>query len=219
MTALALCVAISRTNDYALAHSLSVALEEARLSTDNKHLCGDGGDLLSSVVIKACSTAGLGDASELSGYECVAVVSSPAASNGRSVSSPCGPVYHWLLAQQRPNVDEAVMAMRLGAVDVLDSRPNVGLPQRLQNSIRRVRAAVAQSGDVVEFSKRLTKLSPRLTLVLDRLLEGRTSKEIAREMSLSTRTVEDYRAEIVRKLGVATFAELLIKTSKVRSRL
>jgi DNA-binding CsgD family transcriptional regulator len=52
-------------------------------------------------------------------------------------------------------------------------------------------------------------LSPRETEVLRLTALGVTSAEIARELRLSTRTVESHRMHIHRQLGLATRAELV----------
>ena len=52
-------------------------------------------------------------------------------------------------------------------------------------------------------------LSPREVEVLRLIALGHTSVEIARKLHLSPRTVETHRANIYRKLGLATRAELV----------
>lgn len=52
-------------------------------------------------------------------------------------------------------------------------------------------------------------LSPREREVITQLAAGRTSKEIARLLNLSPRTVEMHRARLLRKAGVRTTAQLL----------
>ena len=44
-----------------------------------------------------------------------------------------------------------------------------------------------------------------------RLLEGLTSKEIGRALDISHRTVEIYRARLMRKYGASTAADLVHK--------
>ena len=44
-----------------------------------------------------------------------------------------------------------------------------------------------------------------------RLLEGLTSKEIGRALAISHRTVEIYRARLMRKYGASTAADLVHK--------
>jgi len=46
------------------------------------------------------------------------------------------------------------------------------------------------------------RLTPRERLVLRRVAEGRTNREIARELSLSPKTVDTHRTNVMRKLGV-----------------
>ncbi len=53
------------------------------------------------------------------------------------------------------------------------------------------------------------ELTPREKQVVMRLAQGRTSKEIARELGLSPRTIDDYRARLLRKFEVRNIAELL----------
>ena len=53
------------------------------------------------------------------------------------------------------------------------------------------------------------ELTPREKQVVMRLAQGRTSKEIARELALSPRTIDDYRARLLRKFDVRNIAELL----------
>jgi DNA-binding NarL/FixJ family response regulator len=52
------------------------------------------------------------------------------------------------------------------------------------------------------------QLSPREREVLQLLAEGKSSKEIADQLFLSSRTVETYRAQIMDKLGIRTIAGL-----------
>jgi DNA-binding CsgD family transcriptional regulator len=46
--------------------------------------------------------------------------------------------------------------------------------------------------------------------VLDKLLAGNISKQIARELGISTRTVEVHRQNLLRKLGVRSVKELML---------
>ena len=58
-----------------------------------------------------------------------------------------------------------------------------------------------------KFSKDLlTKTEKK---ILSHLLEGSGNKEIARCLSRSVRTIEDHRANIMRKLGVENIVELI----------
>lgn len=55
----------------------------------------------------------------------------------------------------------------------------------------------------------LETLSDRELQVLKRLAEGRTSKEIAQDLHISTKTVDTYRARLLAKLELETTADLI----------
>ena len=55
----------------------------------------------------------------------------------------------------------------------------------------------------------LETLSDRELQVLKRLAEGRTGREIAQELHLSTKTVDTYRARLLTKLELNTTADLI----------
>ncbi len=58
-------------------------------------------------------------------------------------------------------------------------------------------------------SARLDRLSGREREVLERIVQGLSNKEIAREFDLSPRTVETYRANVFAKLEAETLAGLI----------
>lgn len=56
---------------------------------------------------------------------------------------------------------------------------------------------------------RLLRLSPRETQVLQLIVEGMTSKEAGRRLSISHRTVEVYRERIKEMIGARNVMELV----------
>jgi DNA-binding NarL/FixJ family response regulator len=50
-------------------------------------------------------------------------------------------------------------------------------------------------------------LSPRERQVLDGVAEGRSNKEIARQLGIGVRTVETHRTRLLERLEVSTSAE------------
>ena len=108
------------------------------------------------------------------------------------------------------NVPMAVEAMQMGAVNFLEKPVQ---EQELWNSIRRAieldvqnrrRRARRQRAE-----ERLTRLTVGEREVLNLILEGKMNKEIATELGLSTRTIEDRRAKLMKKMGAESLAELI----------
>ncbi len=56
-------------------------------------------------------------------------------------------------------------------------------------------------------------LTPREQEVLEKLLRGATSKQIARELGLSWRTIEVHRGHVLHELNVRNTIELLVRQS------
>lgn len=108
------------------------------------------------------------------------------------------------------DVPAAVNAMQAGAVDFLQKPLN---PQAFLTSVNRIirlareRYAVRQHELVLQ--RELRKLSSREIDVLEGLRRGHTSKEIARALEISPKTVDVHRANILRKMKVSSTAELI----------
>jgi FixJ family two-component response regulator len=108
------------------------------------------------------------------------------------------------------NVAMAVEAMQLGAVNFLE-KP---VPeQELWDSIRKALEVDAQNrrrhARRQRAEERLRMLSAGEREVLNLILEGKLNKEIAAELGLSTRTIEDRRAKLMKKMDAGCVAELV----------
>jgi len=99
----------------------------------------------------------------------------------------------------------AVHAMKKGAVDFIEKPFQ---PDRLIGAVRAAVRRLAQNADETSGTN-LSELSAREVQVLDRVLAGKPSKLIARELAISERTVESHRASILRKSGARNLAELV----------
>ena len=108
------------------------------------------------------------------------------------------------------NVPMAVEAMQMGAVNFLEKPVQ---EQELWDSIRNAIELDAQTRrrrarrQIAE--ERLTRLTRGEHEVLSLILEGKLNKEIASELGLSTRTIEDRRAKLMKKMNASCLAELI----------
>jgi two-component system, LuxR family, response regulator FixJ len=106
----------------------------------------------------------------------------------------------------------AVQAIKEGAFDFIekpfdDERLVASISQAVE---RGQRARVEQSERAV-LEARLTELSPRQVEVMHLVAEGFSNKEIALKMDISPRTVENYRAWVMEKMGAGNLADLVRK--------
>jgi len=108
------------------------------------------------------------------------------------------------------DIDVAVRALRAGAVNFVTK------PYRDQQLLDSINEALAQDaatrsapGVDDAFAARLATLSARERQVTDLVVAGQSSKEIARSLDISPRTVELHRSHVFDKLGVKSVAELV----------
>lgn len=110
------------------------------------------------------------------------------------------------------DVPMAVRALQAGAVDFIQK------PYRDQLLLDSIAPALAADADVRRSSagaddldQHLAELTKRGRHVLDKLLEGGTSKQIAMQLDISPRTVEAHRQNVLRKLQVGSVKELMLQ--------
>jgi FixJ family two-component response regulator len=110
------------------------------------------------------------------------------------------------------DVPMAVQAMKAGAVDFLQK------PYREQALLDSINAALSMDADArrsstagAHLDQHLAALTEREMEVLEHLQAGRTSKEIARALAISPRTAEAHRRNLLRKLGIGSVKELMLR--------
>ncbi len=110
------------------------------------------------------------------------------------------------------DVGLAVAAMRAGASEFIEK------PVGQQDLLSAISRATAQSrglriGDQAHADavRRIADLTDRQRQVLDMVLAGHPSKNIAADLGISQRTVENHRAEIMHRMGVKSIPELARK--------
>jgi FixJ family two-component response regulator len=114
------------------------------------------------------------------------------------------------------DVPMAVQAMRNGAVDFIQ-KPyrEQALLDSINAALTRDAAARRSTSAADDFEGRLASLTEREREVLDLVLSGSTSKEIARELVVSPRTVEAHRKNLLRKLEIGTVKELMLRLTSL----
>lgn len=110
------------------------------------------------------------------------------------------------------DVPMAVDRMKAGAADFL-SKPF--RDQELLDAISRaLRPKISIADEAADWQEAVLKLTAREQEVLEQLCEGHSSKVIARNLNISVRTAEVHRANVYKKLGVKSNAQLLLKAPR-----
>ena len=111
------------------------------------------------------------------------------------------------------DIPMAVRALKRGGIDFIEKPPEeerlvlaVANALRVDAEQRRNAVPEAPAGDLAE---RVATLSDRERAVLERMLAGRLTRQIAEELNVSAKTIEFHRARIREKMGVDTQAQLL----------
>jgi two-component system response regulator FixJ len=108
------------------------------------------------------------------------------------------------------DVPLAVRAMRLGAFDFIEKPYSDSLLlERVQRALAVRRETRDREQAIEETRRAFERLSPRERQVLARVLEGRPNKLIAEDLSLSIKTIEVHRANLMHKMGAGSLAELI----------
>ncbi len=117
------------------------------------------------------------------------------------------------------DISMAVAAMRNGAFDFIEKPYDA---DRLIASIETALAAEQKQrsleGEKLEMRERIAELSPRQKQVMDLVAQGLSSKQIALQLGISPRTVENYRAWVMERVGAGNIAELVRKVLLIEDR-
>jgi two-component system response regulator FixJ len=115
------------------------------------------------------------------------------------------------------DIDMAVNAIREGAFDFLEKPfDEERLLASISSAIERGEKLRNESLQRSEIGRRLMELSPRQREVIDLVVQGLANKEIALRLNISPRTVENYRAWAMEKMGASGLADLIRKMLMVK---
>jgi two-component system response regulator FixJ len=124
----------------------------------------------------------------------------------KSDGIPC-PV---ILITGHGDVALAVDAMKAGAVDFIEKPfDDAVLLGAIRSALEARHLDQGDNAPRKEAEARLAELSPRERDVLQGLVAGKINKVIAHELSISPRTVEVYRANLMAKTGARSVSELM----------
>ena len=108
------------------------------------------------------------------------------------------------------DVPMAVASMKKGAVDFLEKPFNdVQLCTLVRDCLERAAQRAQSEAAERSAAERVERLTARERQVLELIVAGRLNKQIADDLSISIKTVEAHRANIMDKLGARTMADLM----------
>ena len=108
------------------------------------------------------------------------------------------------------DVPMAVDTMKKGAMDFIQKPfDETALVTLVERMLAQATTAFAESLQAASRDALMAKLTTREAQVLERIVAGRLNKQIADDLSISIKTVEAHRANIMEKLNANTVADLL----------
>jgi len=108
------------------------------------------------------------------------------------------------------DIATAVRAMKAGAVDFIEKPIDADeLLVSIEGALDQAEDSVALSARHAAVAKCIAELTPREHEVMDLVLAGHPSKNIAADLGISQRTVENHRASIMKKTGSKSIPGLI----------
>lgn len=110
------------------------------------------------------------------------------------------------------DVRMAVRALKEGAFDFIEKPfDDDQLLESISMALERQQRLRVEQDERAAVQARVSELSPRQVQVMHLVAEGFSNKEIALKMDISPRTVENYRAWVMEKMGATNLAGLVRK--------
>jgi len=108
------------------------------------------------------------------------------------------------------DISLAVEAMKLGASDFIEKPfDDETLLTMVRAALNNAEANSQREGKALEVVELITSLTAREREVLDGLVAGQPNKIIGRNLDISPRTVEIYRANVMKKMRATSLSELV----------
>ncbi|MCC9655259.1 response regulator transcription factor [Rhodopirellula halodulae] len=116
----------------------------------------------------------------------------------------------YIIVGGQPRTCDLARAMRSGARDFFEKPVEVDLfLQRIREAIAEDHLRRQQRDEDSLIRQRIESLSPRESEILNLVMEGKLSKQIASHLEISIKTVEAHRANILRKMHVDSFIQVV----------
>jgi two-component system response regulator FixJ len=110
------------------------------------------------------------------------------------------------------DVEMAVAAIKQGAADFIEKPfDDDRLVASIDDATKRKKKRQSEEDERAVLEARIAELSPRQREVMALVAQGLANKEIAHRLDISPRTVENYRAWVMEKMGAANLADLVRK--------
>ncbi len=110
------------------------------------------------------------------------------------------------------DITMAVSAMKEGAFDFVEKPYDADrLIAGIETALAAEQAQRPRESQRQELIQRVAELSPRQREVMQLVAEGLSNKQIALRLGISPRTVENYRAWVMERMGAGNVAELVRK--------
>lgn len=108
------------------------------------------------------------------------------------------------------DIPMAVEAMKIGAIDFFEKPfDDETLLASIQTALAQRDGESRRQAQRLEIESRLASLSSRERDVLGGLVRGRANKQIAFDLGISPRTIEIYRANLMKKMRAASLSDLV----------
>ena len=124
-----------------------------------------------------------------------------------------GSMVPFVLVTGYGTVPMVIQAMKLGAVTVIEKpfrhESLIEMLETIRKTISETKLQQQLDSEADRFAERLSCLTTREMQVMELVVRGDLTKQIAKLLGISTKTVEVHRSNITKKLGVQSVAQLV----------
>ena len=117
----------------------------------------------------------------------------------------------------RGDIPTSVRAMRAGAADFLAKPVDaVALIHAVRSALQTAQARRQTIMEAAELANRLATLTPREREVMEHVVAGKLTKQIAADLGTGEQNIKLHRAHIMKKMGVRSLADLVRAAERLR---